>query len=558
MKDVPMSSTAQMLAANCLAYEHLVSRISAMDAVVDPESAIRSIQRGAWIASEFHPGRFADGSIENIALSIGTRLPSASSATSSPALSQSKRRVLHVTPNLTLGGHSRLIAHWIESDSHSEHSIALSASNSGPSDSLARAITASGGNLLLLGEEQSVCGRSQRLRAHAKQHADVVVWHQIGPDVVPVVAFAQPGGPPVVVIDHVDHMFWVGTSVADLVVNLRSVALVHTTKRRYARLTALLPIPLQDRQARLSRNLVRERLGVAPDRVMLLSVGREMKYRPCGAYDFLGTASRILDSHPNADLFVVGASEAGLKSWLRSPLHSRIHLLGSVDDPSSYHVAADVYLESFPYGSQTALLEAALAGLPVVPAYAPLFQLFVANDDALAHLLPNPASEDAFVELAASLIASAEQRERCGSALREALLREHVGDGWVRRVERIYALAGALQHAPGPIPLSPKESTNADIGMSEWRGDAARASMKETTDETLAIAVHRAVIARLVGDFTTARHRALAGLAKYPFHGELWRTLAMSLLGRHAQAAKRSCSRFVFRSAAPEHAVDRV
>ncbi len=354
-------------------------------------------------------------------------------------------------------------------------------------------------------------------------------------------------------------MFWMGTSVADVVVNLRSAALEYTTKRRSARRTALLPIPLQDRQEiTVSRTQARQRLGVASDRIMLLSVGREMKYRPCGAYDFLGTASRILDRHPNADLFIVGASQEGLRPWLRSPLHSRVHLLGPVDDPSTYQVAADVYLESFPYGSQTALLEAALAGLPVVPAYAPLFQLFVANDDALTHLLPNPADENAYAELAASLIGSVEHRERCGSMLRNALLKEHVGDGWTRRVEQLYALADNLLHVPGPIPHFAKESTTADIGMSEWRGDAAREAMKATTDEALATTLHQALIARLAGDFATARHRALVGLTKYPLQSLLWRTLAVSLLGRHAQAAKRSCSRFVFRSAAPEHAVDRL
>ena len=42
---------------------------------------------------------------------------------------------------------------------------------------------------------------------------------------------------------------------------------------------------------------------------MLLSVGREEKYRPYGCYDFVETANKILDLQPEAHLYIVGESE---------------------------------------------------------------------------------------------------------------------------------------------------------------------------------------------------------------------------------------------------------
>src|SRR5690606_34285328 len=103
-------------------------------------------------------------------------------------------------------------------------------------------------------------------------------------------------------------------------------------------------------------------------------------YRPCSHYDFTATARKILDRNLLAHLYVVGETLQGLAPYLRSSLHDRLHFVGPVDDAKLYRASADVYLESFPFGSQTALLEAALSGLPVVPAYAPLFPLLVAND----------------------------------------------------------------------------------------------------------------------------------------------------------------------------------
>jgi len=72
--------------------------------------------------------------------------------------------------------------------------------------------------------------------------------------------------------------------------------------------------------------------------------------------------------------------------------------VGSIEDPSVYRAAADIYLEGFPFGSQTALLEAALVALPVVSSYAPLFPLLAANDDAIQDLITNPKEEQEYME----------------------------------------------------------------------------------------------------------------------------------------------------------------
>jgi glycosyltransferase involved in cell wall biosynthesis len=216
------------------------------------------------------------------------------------------------------------------------------------------------------------------------------------------------------------------------------------------------------------RHEARRTLGFAEDDLILLSVGRAEKYRPCGRYDFVATAAKILGRHTHAKLVVVGESMAGIAPHLRRSLPERVYFVGRLEDPSMYRAAADVYLESFPFGSQTALLEAALEGLPVVPAYAPLFPLLVANDDSVQELIPNPQNEDEYVERVSELIWRPELRLQLGERLRTRLLVDHVGDGWLHRLAGMYLHTEHLVHRPSRIPVSQCKTTDADIGLCLW------------------------------------------------------------------------------------------
>jgi predicted O-linked N-acetylglucosamine transferase (SPINDLY family) len=144
-----------------------------------------------------------------------------------------------------------------------------------------------------------------------------------------------------------------------------------------------MPIPLEESARELSRQDARQRLSIPADQVVLLSVARAEKFRPCAQYDFTATVGKILRRNPQAHAYLIGESHSGIRRYLRCELHDRIHFVGGIEDSTVYRAAADIYLETFPFGSQTALLEAALSGLAIVPACAPLFPLLVANDDSI-------------------------------------------------------------------------------------------------------------------------------------------------------------------------------
>ena len=422
------------------------------------------------VCGDVHPGRFADGAIENVAWEIGAELGEFVSEDGGLALpiarKESRRRVLHVASDVSgVGGHTRMLHHWVRNDRSSCHSLVLVDQGDVPIPQwLSEAVRTSGGCLLVFPTGWRFCQKAGWLREAARRSADLVVLHHGAGDVVPTVAFASHKCPPVAVLNHADHQFWLGSSISDKVINLRTAACEHTAKRRFVSSNAVIPIPLADAVTNVSRRDARRALGIPEDQVALLSVGRAVKSQPCGPYDFVATAGKILDLQPSAHLYVVGESLARIAPYLRCAVHERLHFLGSIEHPSVYRAAADIYLETFPFGTQTALLEAALDGLPVVPAYAPLFRSLWRT---VMRMRPHPESaERAGVPLSGlTLIQEPERRAELGETLQKRLLVDHVGEGWLDRLAAVYQETDLLTHGPRPIPASPCSTTDADISL---------------------------------------------------------------------------------------------
>jgi glycosyltransferase involved in cell wall biosynthesis len=407
---------------------------------------------------------------------------------------------------------------------------------------LFEAVTSNGGELVVGTSELPLVKKAKWLRELARLSADLVVLHNGSFDVIPTVAFAVHDCPPVVKINNEDHSFWLGSSVSDMVINLRTAGAEHTVNRRFVSSNMVVPVPLHYPLTQVPQRDARRLLGITQAQIVLLSIGRPEKYRPSGPYDFVRTAGKILDRHPEAHLYVVGESLSGIAPYLRSPLHKRLHFVGSIEDPSLYRAAADVYLESFPFGSQTALLEAALVALPVVSAYAPLFPLLVANDDAIQDLIDNPKNEQEYIERVDLLIQQPQRRMELGNILQKRLLIDHVGEGWLKRLFAVYQETDHLTHSPRIIPTSSCSTSEQDIGLSLWHiyTNGKDHSGSIYGDDTLAALSHTAFLAKYVGHYAKARRFAWRALCHDPYRLASWRLLAVMLIGRAAKVIRQA------------------
>ena len=116
-----------------------------------------------------------------------------------------------------------------------------------------------------------------------------------------------------------------------------------------------------------SRTLIRNNLGVAPDRVVIIAVSRLVWHK---GYPELALA---MQSVPEAELWVVGerlASDRGadMEALLHAAgLGSRLRMLGYRTDVPALLAAADIFtLPSRFEGLPMSVIEAMLTGLPVV------------------------------------------------------------------------------------------------------------------------------------------------------------------------------------------------
>ena len=201
---------------------------------------------------------------------------------------------------------------------------------------------------------------------------------------------------------------------------------------------------------------------------MLASVGRAVKYRPTDTVDFFRTASTLLDRHPHAHVYIVGPTAAQAARLSPFGSHPRLHALGPTVDPADVQLAADIYIESFPFGSQTACLEACVHGVPPVLAIAPACRLVATSDDAIDPLCGNPASEAEHLDQVEALIADPARRRSLGEELRHRVLEMHTGEGWLRQLEACYEVADGAHHSPSDIVERVPSRDSMHAALSAW------------------------------------------------------------------------------------------
>lgn len=537
-----ISGEARHLVNNDEAYRWLVREAQVSAASLDAETTLAKIADAARFAAGFHTGRFADGSIENLALQIGASLTDREPAPSPQRRLDGRRRVLQFASHLArIGGHTRMLYNWIKYDPDSCHTVVVS--SQGGKDvpaGFAEAVAANGGQLVILPEDVGLLEKARRLRRLAREHADLVILHHDGSDVVPTVAFAVDDLPPIAVLNHADFLFWLGSSVADFTINLRRSA---NDRRRQVPVETLLPVPLAEPDRRPTRAEARGILGLPADQVVLLSIARAEKFLPSGGQSFVATVGQILDRDPRAHLYVVGARHEDIRPHLDADPHERIHFVGPLDDPNDWRAAADIYLESFPFGSVTALLETTMFELPVVRAYDSPCRLLVTDDDAINEVLPSPANEQSYVEQALALISNAHRRHTDGHALAARIRQQNMGAAWKRQLDQVYALADGTRHRPRRIPATTLTVSEEDIRLTNWMlRDLPGFHLESGLDGNFLL--HRIRTARQAGRFDIARRCAWKLVTQNPSLAVGWRQLAASYAGRQAGRLSQAASTF--------------
>ncbi len=409
-----------------------------------------------------HPfGGLVSAMLEETVVGVASRLP----PPAAPGDRRQRARWLHVLDQaFSVGGHSMLAERWISLDPRDvEHRVLLLAQTGPVPRRLEAAAEATGGRVDRLEPGLSLAALATALRAAAWAEADAVVLYVHPHSVVAAAAFGVDGGPPVLHLNHQSQNFWVGASVADLVLNLRASAREWSERHRGIGRNALLPIPALpradvggDADARdRARQTARRALGLPAGAPILLTSGGRDKFYPMPGLDFLDAAGRILEADADTLIVAVGFDEDQRWRALRQRTGGRFLAAGPQPDPGAYHAAADVFLESFPVPSPTALLEVGLLGTPCVRAPRAVPPPFAMDGPAI-DTVGRPADVAAYVREVVDLVKDPGERARRGAALAAAIRAHHSPSGWRRYLAEVCAAVPDTHRVSPPrgaVPL---------------------------------------------------------------------------------------------------------
>ena len=366
----------------------------------DLPAAVGVAQVAARYAFPANVGLFGSQRLERILLNAGKQISSVPSS-NPKARNNETKNILHVlTYARPVGGDSRCVWRWIREDTGNRHSVVVTSqadincSYKVP-DTFEEATIKSGGFLRTLSAPPSrPIDQARELRSLCRE-MDIVVLHLFPYDVVPILALA--GDCPdakTLFVNHSDHTFWIGGSVAHGIVDLRHQNRAFVTSRRGLdpERCSVLPIPLSCGAQSPSKREAKIALGCDPEVVLLLTVASPFKYSCPGQPKFLDLTVPVLARHPRATLVAVGPDLRG--EWLnaKNQTDGRIVPLGTRWDTDILYSAADIYLDSVPFSSITSLLEAGSHGASLL-GYRP-------SDPDLSLFGPGAPGLDGAIELA--------------------------------------------------------------------------------------------------------------------------------------------------------------
>ncbi|MCQ2224254.1 MAG: hypothetical protein MJZ14_00830 [Paludibacteraceae bacterium] len=276
-----------------------------------------------------------------------------------------------LTTPYKFGGHTRVVERWIESDSIRRYSVLISDMADGSiSDRLRNDVDASGGKIFILNQEVSYETKVKMMRKMASSFESVLLFVHMN-DPLPIVAFANKNfRRPVGFYNHADHLFGVGYSVVDSLVEMREWGEKMSKNYRGVYSSHTIAVPSEHNTPSCSKKQARERLSISENSKIVLSVGTAFKFFPNEDVNLNSVFDAILSQNTNCYYYVIGVTNGMIPSWnyLSEKYGDRFRLLPSMshDELMVHLVASDLLIDSLPVSGMTTMQDAVMCNVPIL------------------------------------------------------------------------------------------------------------------------------------------------------------------------------------------------
>lgn len=261
---------------------------------------------------------------------------------------------LHVASRLyTFGGHTRLMKELIGGmGTDGPHKIVLSNQKR-----LDKRIKMPADCSLLKG---SPTARLKALLKHAAQAKTILLYIHPDDSVAALAArIMQASGKRVLFVNHADHVFCLGTSAADVVLEVCMTGWRTTKDRRAARSQSFMGIPFPRME---KGELPQQTLRTGP----IVSMGGAIKFEPAGTLDFPSFVERVLQKTDRSFVLIGPSAKDPWWPEVAQKFPDRVNLLGTQPSEEVTKIlgSASCYIDSFPMDGGTAYSQAVMMGLP--------------------------------------------------------------------------------------------------------------------------------------------------------------------------------------------------
>lgn len=385
----------------------------------------------ATFAWTHHPGSFFSGDLESTLISIGAKRVRSNKTINNEFLNDNRLKVLHVASEVyDTGGHSREIINWIENTKeHYNNLLVLTrAFNIGPYI-LASLKRRKINTVFINNGKNDIFDVASKLKNISRDWPDYIILHTHPDDVVPLLAYSSFEGPPILLFNHADHVFWLGSEISDAILNIRKEGLDLSNERRNTSSNFLLPLPLESKESIDHRNKDK---AFMKNKKIILTMASDYKYTPLENYSFSNFFKKFLEKRKDVGLIAIGTYKNGNLSSLYNRFPDRVILVPPTPNIQEFLSVADLYIDSFPMSSLTSYLDVGMKGIPIVGLKNGVVPFLSAKDPAFDNI-PFQVffnSQDVLESELDYLLDNNEERTERGIQIRDRIIKNHCNTEW--------------------------------------------------------------------------------------------------------------------------------